>query len=221
MMLSKVKKSYLSSTIPIKCKLLTSQSALKSTISNYPSCKPLNTKKWPTYLIKENNSEPFYILELRNDKILFTTYSTISPLYSLKDSLLRILSLASVFSDDYVMYIDTILPYMLNFMLKEDYKSYPHYNYSKEPELILSRRIIHLISENKTLKNTVSSLNNNLIKSTSALIMAKYSSDSNIKQIEAATGLSSQYVSDILIMIQQNGNRLVYNKKGNFDIVRI
>lgn len=218
----KINKSYIRSTIPLKGTMITNSISIKSRLSNYPNFKLLDHSKWPSYMIQIENSDIFYIIELKSDKILFSLYSKVSPLYSLKDMLLRLFSIASILSDDYSIQTNSIFPYLINVLSKQEIiKDTAKYNYNRDPELILSRRVICLLSDNKNLKNTANKLEHELLKVTSDLILNKYSTNTNLKQISSETGLNQQYISSILKLLQQKSNRLIYNKNGNFDIVRI
>ncbi len=212
---------YLSSTIPLRCTLTTSINSAKEKMSVYPYIRLLHNFKFPKYLIKTPNSEAFYTIELKNDLILFTTYSITSPLYSLKDSLLRLLSITAILSEDYSIQANSLFPYLSNILSKIDPpRSEPH-NYDRGPELMLSRRIVYLLCTNTKLNSEIKSIKQDLLRITSDLILNKYCSDSNVRQIIQATGLEGSFINESLKSIQQKGNKLMYNKSGNFDIVRI
>lgn len=219
---SKLSNSYLSSTIILKAKLSTNIQAAKSRLSSYPLIKLLHEGRHPKYLIQTNNPDIFYIVMLKSDSISFTVYSTLSPLYLLKEHMLRVISISSILSDNYLIYANSIFPYLINLLSKQDLiKPEKRYNYSRDSDILLSKRIVNLLSSNKKLSDRLDSLNRNLTNVTSELILSRYDSDSNLKQIALETGLDQIQVSEALKHIQQNGNKLIYNGKGNFNIVRI
>jgi hypothetical protein len=213
---------YMSSTIPLRCTLVTNISSAKEKISAYPHIKPLHGGKFARYLIKTDNSDLFYTVELGNDVISFTTYSAISPLYSLKDSLLRLISITAILSEDYHVEANSLFPYLLTMLskLENDRPQNPQ-NHNRDPQLILSRRIVYLLGENKRLVAGINLTNQNLLSIASDLILSKYYSDSSIKQICTDTGMDEHLAAKALKAIQENGNKLIYKANGNFNIVRI
>lgn len=189
---------------------------------SYPNAKLLHSGSKNCYLIHANSQDVFYTIELCDKSINFTTYSTISPLYSIKESLLRLLAIAALLSEDYSIEIEGLFPYLIHVLSKSEPSAREiHGDNVLNPQVVLSKRIVELLSINQKLKSDAESLSKTVASATSQLILSKYSFNSNPKQISSETGIDPAHITSAISSLKQSGNRLIYNKNGNFDIVRI
>ncbi len=213
-------RSYLSSTIPLKSTLLTSIESAKRHMSSYPSSRLL-PGRYPKYLIKQGDG-PFYMVVLKEDEVLFTTYSDTSPLYFLRDTLLRLLSVMAMLSEDYSIKANGLFPYFIKSLSGQSpQKPLQRCSHDRVPEFMLSKRIVCLLNENKALRLQANTLQQDLMRITSELILSKYSYNSSAAKIAMETKLDASYVSKVLESLRQNGNRIMPSKGGNFNIVGI
>ncbi|MDE1858945.1 MAG: hypothetical protein KGH67_00260, partial [Candidatus Micrarchaeota archaeon] len=136
--------------------------------------------------------------------------------------LLRIISIALLLNNDYSIEANTLLPYVLNAISRQPtIQEKQNVNLSRDGYRILSRRIISLISINKKLSKEFDLIYRDFLKTAAALVSTKYISNTNFNQICEETGLSQKQVSETIEYLKKNGNKLIFNSKGNFDIVKV
>jgi hypothetical protein len=215
------RQEHLSSTISITADLLSDMSKARAKLLCYPNIMALPGNK-TEFVIKNNDSPEFYKVELKETKILFTTFSNISPLYSMKDSLLKMISIMEILSEDFTFYFDSIAPYFTNALKNHDLKvSSSTRKSGNQTEVILSKRVISLIKSNGSLLEEVKRVNDMLISVSSELILTRCTSGSNIKAFERETGLSSTQISDVFDLLQVKGYKIIFSKRDEFSVVKI
>ncbi|MDE1768080.1 MAG: hypothetical protein KGH62_01810 [Candidatus Micrarchaeota archaeon] len=214
--------SYLRSRLVLKASILVKMDDLRSKMDAYPHCKLLGYGESLKYIVKSEGEDQFYIIELAKSAIIFDSYTINSPLYSMNEMLLRIISIALLLNNDYSIEANTLLPYVLNAISRQPtIQEKQNVNLSRDGYRILSRRIISLISINKKLSKEFDLIYRDFLKTAAALVSTKYISNTNFNQICEETGLSQKQVSETIEYLKKNGNKLIFNSKGNFDIVKV
>ena len=114
-------RAYLSSRISLKASVRTDMLSVKSRMSYYPATRQLATGTRLTYLLDgEEQTDRFHVLELETDRITLTTHSATSPTYFLRESVLRLMSVSMILSEDYDIDLHGLMPYMIHVLSNSD-----------------------------------------------------------------------------------------------------
>ena len=134
--------------IPIAARLNVPLSELKAALKSYPFLEQLSCGSELVYLTVGNGTT--HIFHFGREHILQKVYSTSSPVYSMRESLLRLLGMVSFLGDAYSLSPQSLFPYLLHELSKPELAQLPKstaQDRNGNPELILSKRIVQLLAE--------------------------------------------------------------------------
>ncbi|MDE1846163.1 MAG: hypothetical protein KGH53_02695 [Candidatus Micrarchaeota archaeon] len=206
-------------SLPLQATLKVPTSKLVSLLKNYPLLKPLSYGTQPSYLAKTECAD--FVFEFGPKSIVEKIYSPLSPVYSMRQALLRLLSIISFLGDSYEVKPQSILPYLISELSRPEMnsilKSAPAPR-NGNPEILLSKRIIELlsslensVSKNKRLNSRASSLIAHLLLRESEKgeivlkdFFEKYSVDQSLLD-----GASKELFALGFRPVMQNGKRLL------------
>ena len=186
-------RAYLSSRIILKASVKTNMLSIKSRMSVYPAIRQLATGTRLTYLIDgEEQTDRFHVLELEIDRITLTTNSASSPTYFLKESVLRLMSVSMILSEDYEIDLHGLMPYLIHVLSNSDtlINEARPVNFNREADIILSRRVIALLDQRNRLESISGELKSKLISAISSLILCKYRNGFERIEISKELGVS-------------------------------
>lgn len=213
---------YLSSRIILDARLMSSMRSVRSRLSSYPAMRQVSTGTRLSYLIEgEGNDEKFHTLELEAGRVILTTNSSSSPTYLMKDSLLKILSISMVLSEDYEIDLRGLLPYLTlvlssSEMLLRD--SGPA-NFNRNADILLSKRVIELINQKNVLEASAARLRSGLISSISALIICKYGKGFTPAGMSKELRVGQEVIDGAIDSLRSRGYRIISSKNGNLEVV--
>ncbi len=221
----KVPKSYLAMRVPLSGRL-NSKAALRKILLLYPALEQVSDGTDLRYVIKsETPNNYFHMAEFSNVGIAVETYSESSPLLLMRETLIRLLSLASFVKPCYEFRIESIFPYLIETLTRQNFEQYP-INAAPErpgsmPEVVLSRRILSLKDELEKLKASNSANSGNVKRLAAALIATKYASRSSITQVATELGLEKLVIKQVLEKCDTQGMNVIWHSGDLFSLVSI
>ncbi|MCL4364788.1 MAG: hypothetical protein M1569_04005 [Candidatus Marsarchaeota archaeon] len=216
---------YLSSIISLCAEQRTSVAKAMATLSCYPNIKKVSEGSTPSYLVNiDGVYDRFYIVKICKDRIVVTLNSRSSPLYFIKEHILRSLSIIMVLSDDYKVDMSGLIPYVVEALNRElvpviskqecDPVAATH-------DTILSKRIVSLLNERSELNQKVAKSNALSTSLISKFILQKYASGYDIRRIASELNVNKDSVSESLHYLEKMGYRMLLGKEGTFEMVKI
>ncbi len=225
----KTGKLALLSRIQIRTSLNVGMSKVKKKLDCYPAIVKISDGSSPRYAIRiEENPETRHIFEFNAKYITLETYSKISPLYSLSNSLLKLLAVSAFLSPEYSFYIESLFQYIVVALLNIDSKPLPTIPEKKESVgasrayLILAKRINKLREEVIALKaenERIASLTDKLV---SEIILFEAGTGSvSAEMLEKKYGISHAHVESAVRLLKSNRYLVTYRSKDVFSVVRV
>ncbi len=217
-------RAYLSSRISLKASVRTDMLSVKSRMSYYPATRQLATGTRLTYLLDgEEQTDRFHVLELETDRITLTTHSATSPTYFLRESVLRLMSVSMILSEDYDIDLHGLMPYMIHVLSNSDalvHETGP-INFNREADIILSKRVIELLGQRSRLESTGSELKQRLISTVSSLILCKYRNGFERTSISKELGVGQEIIDEAINDLRSRGYRAIRSNSGGFEMVSL
>ncbi len=216
---------YLSGIISLSAKLLTDLSRANAALSCYPHLKRISNGSTSSYLLRVDGiNDRFYIIKVSRGAISITLHSKSSPLYFIKEHLLRSFSIILALSEDYRVDLAPLLPYLIEALnreympvRKDQYDS--HASTDKADEL-LSRRVIGLLNECNALNTTIGKLETVSVSLTSKLILQRYASGYDAEGIASELCIEPEMVSRSIKNLEAAGYRALPGKGRTFELVK-
>lgn len=214
---------YLSSRITLSATLKTSMPSVRSRMSCYPAIRQLSSGTRLTYIIEtEAKAQRFNVLELERDRITLSTNSATSPTYFLKESILRMLSVSMALCEDYEIDYSGIIPYLVHLLCDTEVfaREKGATNFNRESDIILSGRLVELISQRNCAQRAANELRSGLVAAISALILAKYSAGFDQAAIARELKVKPDIISDAINELVAMGYGTIRSRSGRVEVVR-
>lgn len=214
---------YLSSRITLSATLKTSMLSVRSRMSCYPAIRQLASGTRLTYIIEtEAKAHRFNVLELERDRITLATNSATSPTYFLKESMLRVLSISMALCEDYDIDYRGIVPYVVHLLSDTEViaREKGATNFNRESDIILSGRLVELVSQRNSAQRAASELRSGLVSAVSALILAKYGAGFDKASIARELRVKPDIISDAINELGAMGYGTIRSRSGKVEVVR-
>lgn len=195
--------------------------SIKSKLACYPSLKQLSDGTSLKYISIESYNDRFYVFQFEKDSIKATLNSISSPSYFLKETIIRILSVSMLLSDDYKIDFYGLMPYLTFVLVAKDIKT-THVNppnFNRESDLLLSRRVIELSNKNNDLTKDAAVRYRQLISILSKLIVYKYNKNLDPQNLATELGVERQTVTNAINLLRGIGYTAINSSGNSFDIV--
>lgn len=222
-----MREGYLISKIPVKAKLISSQTKLAKVLGSYLWLRQTREGSNLVYIFGEERKDCFYTVEFSKSLISLTIHSKSSPLYYSQEALLRILSLLSALEDIYEPDIRSLYPYLVNLVA-----SVPFYQLSEklssrregaesESDIMLAKRINVLLAENEDIKAKVEKSRLKLRYLLSSFLLLKYGNTINIETVAKDTNIDKEEIEEMLGEMKEFGYKGIKIGEGRFSLARI
>lgn len=226
-MLYKNKKFMFISKIQLNAKAEVNFEKIKSHLINHKSLNLLNDNNSLVYVVKTKDLDYYSTLELFKDKISFITYSNSFPFLYYSDSLLKLILLLSFMKDIYTVQLSELYPYLIELFKNTHLSNTNKFEISNKkssninpPELILSKRIIDLLNENKSLNSDLSKKSAENILFFYKFIILKYSNRVNILELSKDLDISEQHAKLLLSDFNKYGISIKWLNKNEFAVIK-
>ncbi len=225
-MKSNNKENYLFSKITIQGKAHSSLEDIKLLLLDHPGLSLMYSKDILRYSINESGfKQHYFILEISKTNISIITYSMQSPILFLKEAILRLLLILSFIKSSYSIELSELYPFILNILSKEAFEvdelnNQNRYKNTYNEDIILSKRIIQLLRENKELKNEISISKSTILRLVTMNLQLKYSGRINLKIASKDLGIEEELLLNILEKAKSLGYAIIWNNKHEFTMVK-
>ncbi len=215
--------NYLFSRICIDADLRTGVGHVKKLLSNYPSMHLIKEGTLLSYSIK-NDGGPFFTVDFEHSRISITVHSKETPSFYLQETVLRLLSILQIVSENYEVKIRSLYPYLIMVLAAQQLRV----TQSKKPiaaicmpDIVLSKRLIALLNENTRINAENRRLLADLRKVLLRTVSVYAASGLSLDEISSELGVDKARVIDAIDRAPDLGQRVVRTGKGSFNIVRI
>lgn len=220
--LDKTSKLALVTRLPIKAKLNVTRRALLDLLRSYPKLVPISYGKEIGYYV-ENNQEIF-VFYFSDEYIIHEIYSPTSPVYHLRQSLLRLLGILLFLGSAYYVDLQNLSPYLISELSKKEIDSTNTSRIvnSDGPYQILSKRIISLLNDLESLSAKLEKNQSSLINAIAILILKEPQNGTlSSKELSAKYFVDENLVVSSLEMLPKFGYKPVMYGAGRFSLVEI
>ncbi|MDE1804890.1 MAG: hypothetical protein KGH59_03870 [Candidatus Micrarchaeota archaeon] len=211
--------------IPISASLRPTIANLKKELSEHPALSLVSEGTELSYLSKRGADGEFYLFRFGREYIVAERYSRLSPIYSLRESLLSLMGIISFLGDSYEVRLGSIFPYLIHALASQDLAVPGPKMDSRLPEkksdIILAKRIIGLHSELAEAKSEVSKRDSTAC-SLLAHLAVHDSSSGRIEMSEFARryGASERLLKGMEANLSSMGYRLIRHEADKASVVR-
>ncbi len=160
--------------IPVKLRLITPLREIKDELANYPNFRLLRNGTALKYNLVGYGDQVTYNMEISRNSLVLETLCDESPLYDVRHSLNIVLGVCTMLKGHISMDFGSIMPYVAYELNKESIANYA--NMANETDqnpsyLVLARRINNLLSENRELKVSLESAEEEVSKLVSYILI--------------------------------------------------
>ena len=211
------------SRIMTKAKLLTNMSKISNTLELYPGLFKDKCDYGLRYTTLNDEKGARFVIEATKESISIEISSNTSPLYFMKEGLLRLLSLIAILHDDYEVGIEGLYPYLTYVLMNVEPCKFTKNvtNVREDTDIILAKRILKLIRKNEDYEKLLKTERNNFVKVLSKLIEEKYTHKSRVEEISESIGVDVADVDEAVQKLIKDGYRKLPSGRDSFDLVRI
>ena len=198
---------------------------VKQKLLSYPQFRLLSEGTIIVASLAGAEPDPSYEVLFTNDRIEMRTYSSKSPAYHMKDSLLRLLSIAALFSDDFKFDISSLFPYLIsvlaNLELSAAFQAVDTQPQDSRSDIILAKRINELTARCDVLEKEKQGLSEKLSRCVSTLVISESThSTVNVLELERRLRLSSPESKAAMQAIRAAGYVCKLERGGTLRVVK-
>lgn len=218
-------KNYLLMRVPLRAKLTCSIRDVKEILENHPDLVLIKNSPELRYTTLEDEIDHFYTFEFGKEHIIAEVYSKESPIYLMREILLRLLSLLAILGDSYKVDIESIFPYIAIELSSNQISSYINNieqpRKQNESDIILAKRILELNNKNRALSEELEKYKNQTTVLLSYLIIQIGMQKSlDLKEIEKKYNVNKEHVDSAIICIQNFGYKTVNLGANKINVVK-
>lgn len=225
MELDKDLSKFLSSRITVNARVVTSIRKVRASLGAYPGLIEVGYGSGIKYLIDcEREAGKFYLLSLSRSAIVFEVFSKVSPLYLMRESLLRLLSISAMLSEDYEFDMRSLFPYLIEVLACQELKGICEVRSGADAncggDIILARRITQLLKERRAFSSALDAASSKLARITALFIICRYGHAGDVNEIARDCGLTDEEVERALGGMHEIGYKRLPSRSGRFTLVR-
>ena len=215
---------YLSSRIVFKGRLNSNMDRVREKLNEFPGSKFIPGGRTIRFYL-DVQEDRHYLFEISSSSISIETIcSNNQPNYFLQDALLKLFSVAAFLSNDYSFEPSSIFPEIVEVLSKQYFNSVstntPNIKQEQTGDIILAKRINHLIGTNASLEASVNKLEGDLTNLTIKFIINKYGNTFLMADLEKEMLPSGTKLSETIKNIQKAGYRLIPLDKQRVSLVK-
>lgn len=208
--------------IPLSARLNVPLSQVASLLKNYPFLEQLKSGSELVYMTR--SGAVTHTFHFGKTHILHKVHSENSPVYSIRESLLRLLGIISFLQDAYEVRPESLFPYLIAELSKPELtsiaKNVPE-SRNGNPEIILSKRIIELLLQVEKISRENSRLSSSRLRLISYLLLKESEGGSILaREFCEKYSLESSELSLVEKILSGFGFRLLLGN-GKINLVKI
>ncbi|MDE1825700.1 MAG: hypothetical protein KGH61_01405 [Candidatus Micrarchaeota archaeon] len=217
-------KGMLCMKIPLVARLIKSKAEIKLVLANYPNLSLVKEGKELQYLSNFDGYQ-FYSFKFSSESVVGEVYSTSSPVYLLKGTILRLLGILCALDGIYDFRIESIFPYIILAIGNGQSNQVVPPNHEEDlgnPDIILAKRILELLKErdklgdeSKKIKSRADLLLSHLIVSESKI--GKIHED----ELSLRCGLERGDLEEAIATSQSLGYKILRYARKEFRVVNV
>lgn len=218
------------SKIKVRANLISSIRSVKHKLKFYPGLEQVKDGNMPSYMLKCNKSEErFYTLELDKESISMSIYAHTSPMYFLREAVLRLLSVMELIKKEYEFYFEDLYPYLILVLAREQISNYTERiatmnrttERTDDVDILLAKKVILLTRESAGLRKVLLGVEEKSRKLLVNLIVQRQGANCDIDILTKEIGVGREEIIKALSQTKELGYRAVYKSKGRFELVRL
>lgn len=218
----KTSKFSLITRLPIKARLKIARKALLDLLKSYPNLVPISYGKEISYYF--DSKQAIFVFYFSDEYIIHEIYSSISPVYHLRESLLRLLGMLLFLGDAYQVDLQSLSPHLIFELSRKEIDSMriDKLDNSTDPYQILSKRIIFLLNDIESISAKLEKTQGSL--SNIVTILIKSEAQNGIfssKEIAAKYSIDESLVLSSIDMLQKFGYKSIMHGEGRFSLVQL
>ena len=222
----RARKNYLDSAIILQAKLNCRLSSIAKAMEAYPGVYLTQSGTSLLYSIGGEADDHYYTIELSSSYIRLAIYSEYSPIYLMKEALLRLMSIISFLNDRYNVNISSIFPYLVELIADGQLNYYSGIISSisgretSDSYIVLAKRVNYLKAENSRLQSELSESNERIGSMLEwLLILEGMHSAASIEKLSEKYKVRKEEIEAALKRLQSKGYKVIYNSKDLFTLV--
>lgn len=226
-MKSNKKESYIFSKVSISGRALSSLEEIKISLLDHPGVSLMYSGEILRYSIKTQDfTDRYFILEISKSNISITIYSATSPVFFLKEAILKLLLILSFIKAYYSIELSEFYPFIMEILSKDTFsttefkKLVENTKATYGDDVVLSRRIITLLNENKKLSNEILFLRSISLRLMTSALLLKYSGKINFKSASKDFGIDEVIFKKLLEETKSLGFTTLWHNKSEFTLVK-
>ncbi len=211
------------SKIEISAELNGSISAVKRELQPYHGLRLAREGTVLTYDIVPDDNEHHYSVEFGTDRITLWIYSRKTPMLFIREALLRLIALLQLTSCCYDVGLRTLYPYLVLGLAGDQLRSLEQETKaqnSRAESVVLARRLMRLISENRDAKRENAELTSKMHKTILRAITISGRGKIGVRDFASELGIGESDVMDALATAGDAGYRIANYGNGIFGLVK-
>jgi hypothetical protein len=211
------------SRIEVSAELKGSASAIKRELQAYHGLRLVREGTVLAYEIVPDDDEHHYSVEFGTDKIALCIYSRKTPMLFIREALLRLVALLQLTSCCYDVGLHTLYPYLVLALAGEQLSSLKPETKAQNiraASIVLAKRLVRLISENRDTKKENVELASKLHKTILKTIAISGRSRIDAKGIASELGIEESDITDALATAGDAGYKVANYGDGAFSLVK-
>ncbi len=209
-------KRYLNSAIIVRAEAKCRLSTIEKAMEGYPSARAIRRGTSLLYSIEED-SDRCYEIELSQSYMRLGIFSESSPLYFMKDAMLKLLSICSFLQGKYSVDISSIFPYLIELLADGQIGHYREVSAGiqypqSDSYIVLAKRINFLRAEKSALEAKLKSATaeaDNLLEG--ILVSEAVKAPSSIDALSEKYKVSARSFSLALENLKKKGWKVINN----------
>lgn len=215
--------SLLFSRIELSAELRSRISRVKKELQAYSGLHLIREGTVLVYEIMPDDDEHYYTAEFGANSIALSIHARKTPVLFLHEALLRLVALLQLTSDCYEVRLRSLYPYLVLALAGgqlSSLQSNKKESQERQGNIVLSRKLLSLISESKDLKKNNTELASRLRKTIVKSIIISGRERISTREFAAELGIAEKEVTDALSFAEDVGYRVVRYGNDIFGLVK-
>ncbi len=211
------------SRIEVNAELHCGFSALKRELQAYSGMHLVREGTILFYEIESDDDEHYYNAEFGMNKIALCIYARKTPMLFIREALLKLVALLQLTSGCYEVRLGSLYPYLVLALMGEQLISLQPNAVRQDSHaesVVLARKIVRLISENRDIGKSNTELASKLRKTILKTAALSGRGRINSRDFASELGIEEKDVIDALASAGDAGYKVAHYGNGNFGLVK-